>query len=184
MNMDLSSKDWAGVTNEEIPRHEECSSWPETCVNLTLTRLQPLKQKLRTSHPSLSSCSTWKCCLKLLLIAGKRQRFGRTRPSAGFVVSHPSLPHPGQSRRQQLHGTVDLESFPESLDSYTDFSRQERIQDLLQQELLSEQPSCPSLPSVCWLQAEQLQLGNKASGAECFSKDSVPAELAFPGAQS
>lgn len=66
--------------------------------------------------------------------------------------------------------TVDLESFSESLDSYTDFSRQRRIQDLLQQEheaavtaavRLTAQLSCPSLPSVCWLQAEQLQLGNK-----------------------
>lgn len=27
--MDPSSKDWAGVTNEEIPGHEERSPWPE-----------------------------------------------------------------------------------------------------------------------------------------------------------
>lgn len=37
---------------------------------------------------------------------------------------------------------------------------------------------------MCQGWAEQLQLANKASGAECFSKDSVPGELAFPGAQS
>lgn len=72
--------------------------------------------------------------------------------SAGFVASHPSPPHPGQSRRQQgnreqeeqgrgaerrqqLDGTDNFESFfTESFNSYTDFSMQGRIQDLLQQE--------------------------------------------------
>lgn len=90
MKMDLSSKDWAGVTNEEIPGHEECSPWPEACVNLTQTQLQHLKYttEIKDKPPvSLSVCNTWKCCLQLLLTAGKCQRFGRTTSSAGFVVS-------------------------------------------------------------------------------------------------
>lgn len=141
MNMDLSSKDWAGVTNEEISGHEERSSWPEACVNLTLARLQPLKQKLRTSHPSFSSCNTWKCCLQLLLTAGKCQRFGRTRSSAGFVVSHPSLPHPGQSRRQQLHGQSIWSPFLSLLTHTQIFPGREgfKISSSRSTKLLSEQ---------------------------------------------
>lgn len=154
MTMDLSSKDWAGVTNEEILGHEERSPWPEACVNLTLTQLQPLKHttEIKNKPPlSLSTCNTSKCCLQLLLTAGKCQRCGRTRSSPGFVVPHPCFPHPEQSRRhrgdskqeeegrgaerrQQLDGTVNMESFSEPLDSHTDFSRQGRIQDLLQQD--------------------------------------------------
>lgn len=109
MTMDLSSKDWAGVTNEEIPGHEEHSPWPEACVNLTLTQLQPLKHttEIKNKPPlSLSTCNTSKCCLQLLLTAGKCQRCGRTRSSPGFVVPHPCFPHPEQSRAGDTEGTA------------------------------------------------------------------------------
>lgn len=80
MNMDLSSKDWAGVTNEEIPGREEHSPLPKMCVSLTLTWLQPLKHATEIRDKpllSLSMCNTWKCCLQLLLTAGECQIFGR-----------------------------------------------------------------------------------------------------------